>query len=105
VDYEKIAAAALQAMAAADLHRFLVVCALVSNLYCPSYDPSQLLAKDSNLARTAVRYKVDSAKIVRALREELSQSRDKVRDQTKLIKKLGPTTAQRPRAKSFNRSM
>lgn len=36
MDYEKIAAAALQAMAAADLHRFLVVCALVSDLYCLS---------------------------------------------------------------------
>jgi len=105
VDYEKIAAAAVQAMAAADLHRFLVVCALVSDLYCPGYDPSQLLAKDSNLARTAVRYKVDSAKIVRAVREELSQSRDKVKDQTKPIKKLGPTTARRPRAKSLKRSM
>jgi len=47
VDYEKIAAAAVQAMSAADLHRFLVVCALVSDLYCPGYDPRQTLAKDS----------------------------------------------------------
>src|SRR5438067_8828066 len=31
VDYEKIAAAALQAMKPADLHRFLVVCALASD--------------------------------------------------------------------------
>jgi len=70
VDCEKIAAAAVQAMTAADLHRFLVVCALVSDLYCPGYDPKQTLAKDSNLARTALRYKVNkvgltSAKVVR----------------------------------------
>ena len=51
-----------EAMNAADLHRFLVVCALVSDLYCPGYNPKQSLAKDSNLARTACRYKVDLAK-------------------------------------------
>ena len=39
VDYEKIAAVAVQAMTAADLHRFLVVCALASDLYCPGYKP------------------------------------------------------------------
>ncbi len=41
VDYEKIATAALQAMKAADLNRFFVVCALVSDLYCPGYNPRQ----------------------------------------------------------------
>jgi len=63
VDYEKIAAPAVQAMNAADVNRFLVVCALASDLYCPGYNPRQSLAKDSNLARTAARYKVDSTKI------------------------------------------
>ena len=72
VDYEKIAAAALQAMKAADLNRFLVVCALVSDLYCPGYNPRQSLEKDSNLARTAARYKVNSPKIATAVRTELS---------------------------------
>lgn len=37
VDYEKIAATAVQAMKAADVHRFLVVCALASDLYWPGY--------------------------------------------------------------------
>src|SRR5258707_6811079 len=60
VDYEKIAAAAVQAMTIADLHRFLVVCALVSDLYCPCYNPRQSLAKNSNLSPTAARYQVDS---------------------------------------------
>jgi hypothetical protein len=72
VDYEKIAAAAVQAMKAADLNRFLVLCALVSDLYCPGYNPRQSLEKTSNLAQTAERYKVDSAKIAAAVRTELS---------------------------------
>ena len=75
VDYENIAAVAVQAMKAADLNRFLVVCALVSDLYCPGYNPRQSLAKDTNLARTAARYKVDAAKMVAGVRAELSRSK------------------------------
>jgi Peptidase family M28 len=45
VDYEKIAAVAVQAMKPAGLNRFLVVCALVSDLYCPGYNPRQSLEK------------------------------------------------------------
>jgi hypothetical protein len=78
VDYEKIAAAAVQAMKAADLNRFLVVCALVSDLYCPGYNPRQCLEKNSNLARTATRYKVDSAKVATAARMELAKPRHKL---------------------------
>ena len=74
VDYQKIAATAAQAMNAADLHRFLVVCALVSDLYCPGYNPKQTLAKDSNLASTAARYKIDSGKLTTAVRAELSKT-------------------------------
>ena len=73
MDYEKIAVSAVQTMKPADLSRFLVVCALVSDLYCPGYDPRQSPAKDANLARTAARYKVDTAKIVSSLRTELSR--------------------------------
>lgn len=73
VEYEKIAANAVKAMSATDLLRFLVVCALVSDLYCPAYNPRQSLAKDSNLARTAMRYKVDAAKIAASVRAELSK--------------------------------
>jgi hypothetical protein len=46
-----------------DLNRFLVVCALVSDLYCPGYNPMQSLAKDSNLARAANQHRVDAAKL------------------------------------------
>ena len=77
VDYEKIATAAVEGMTAADLHRFLAVCALVSDLYCPGYNPLQALGKESNLARTAARYKVDSAKITAAIRTELTKEKDK----------------------------
>jgi ParB family chromosome partitioning protein len=77
VDYEKIATAAVEGMTAADLHRFLAVCALVSDLYCPGYNPGQALAKDSNLARAATRYKVDSATITAAVRVELTKAKDK----------------------------
>jgi hypothetical protein len=73
VDYEKIATVAVQAMTTANLHRFLVVCALVSDLYCPGYDPKQSLAKDSNLARAAARCKIDAAKITVAVRAELTK--------------------------------
>jgi hypothetical protein len=79
VDYEKIAAAAVEAMKAADLNRFLVVCALVSDLYCPGYNPRQSVAKDSNLALTASRYKIDPAKITTTIRVEFSKTKPKVK--------------------------
>jgi hypothetical protein len=75
VDYEKIAATAVLAMKTANVHRFIVICALVSDLYCPGYNPRQSLAKDSNLAGTAARYKIDIAKIAAAVRAELSSRR------------------------------
>lgn len=75
VDYEKTGTAAVQRMTAADVHRFLVVCALVSDLYCPGYGPRESLAKDSSLPRTAARYPVNSAKIAGVVRMELSQKK------------------------------
>jgi len=92
VEYEKIAEAAVQAMTAADLHRFLVVGALVSDLYCPGYNPKQSLAKNSNLARTATRYKVKMAKTTAAVRAELLKTK------TKCAKKPATATSQQPKA-------
>src|SRR6266480_2131339 len=77
VDYEKrvsgfvlanpesknAATAVVQAMKAADVNHFLVVCALVSDLYCPGYNPKQSLARESNLARSASRYRGHSARV------------------------------------------
>jgi ParB family chromosome partitioning protein len=95
VDYEKIAAAAVQAMKTADLNRFLFVCALVSDLYCSGFNPRQSLAKDSNLARTAVRYKVDTAKVAAAVRSELSKPRNKAKDGNERAVKITATSARR----------
>ena len=76
VDYEKIAAAAVQAMKVAGLNHFLVVCALASDLYCPGYNPRQSLAKDSNLSRAAARYKVETTRIVARVQEELTRNKN-----------------------------
>jgi hypothetical protein len=92
VDYEKIAAAAVQAMKAARAYRFLVVCALASDVYCPGYNPRQYLAKDSNLARTATRYKVDSSKIAAAVRTELSHNTQACGGKRKTDRKSGKGT-------------
>jgi len=100
VDYEKIAAAAVQAMKAADLNRFLVVCALVSDLYCPGYNPRQSLEKDSNLARATARYNVNSAKIIAVVREELSRSKGIVKDKNKPAKQPTTGTARQPKTSS-----
>jgi hypothetical protein len=95
VDYEKIATVAVQAMTTANLHRFLVVCALVSDLYCPGYNARQSLEKNSNLTRTAARNKIDSAKISAAVRAELSKAKSKVTKQSQPANKL--STAKSPR--------
>jgi ParB family chromosome partitioning protein len=94
VDYEKIAAAAVQAMKAADLNRFLVVCALVPDLYFPGYNPRQSLVKDSNLARTAARYKVDYTKLTACVRAEQSRPKCKLENTRQPAKKSGTPTSQ-----------
>jgi hypothetical protein len=71
VDYQNIATKAVRAMKPQDLQHFLIICALVSDLYCPGYNPRDTLAKDSNLARTAARYKIDTAKPTATVRAEL----------------------------------
>ena len=76
VDYEKITATAVQAMNTTDLHRFLIVCALASDLYCPGYNPKQSLVKDSNLALAAARYKIDMTKVAATVRAELTKKNE-----------------------------
>lgn len=75
-DYASIATRGLQAMGLADLHRFLVVCALVPDLYTPSYATAQTLRKESNLARTAARYKIDITKVAATVKAELTKKKD-----------------------------
>ena len=99
IDYEKIAAVAVQTMKAADVNRFLVVCALVSDLYCPGYNPKQTLGRDSNLARTAARYKVDTTQMVAGLRTELSKLNKASKQRA-----IAPKTTQPSRASNRKRS-
>jgi hypothetical protein len=73
VDYKSIAGKAIPKMSTPQIHHFLLVCALVSDLYCPGYDPGHALAKDSKLARTAVRYKINIPQVAAQVRSELSR--------------------------------
>ena len=93
------ATAVVQAMKAADLNRFLVVCALISDLYCPGYNPKQTLGRDSNLARTAARYKVDTSQMVAGLRTELSKLNKASKQRA-----ISPKTTQPSRASNRKRS-
>jgi hypothetical protein len=77
VDYRKLGEDLVKAMEPADLNRFLIIAALVPDLYCPGYNPSEALAKDSKLAFTAVRYKVNAAKITAQMKEDLSSGKGK----------------------------
>src|SRR6202022_3633870 len=77
VDYETITGKAVREMSTPEVQRFLVVCSLVSDLYCPGYNPRQPLAKDSNLAQAASRYKIDTAKLAAEVRSELSKTKEK----------------------------
>ncbi len=90
VDYEGIARKAVREMSVHDLQHFLVVCALVSDLYCPAYNPSQSLTKDSNLARTAARYKIDTEKIAGAVRSALIEKKQKAKKESGAAKAPKP---------------
>jgi len=77
VDYKTITEKAVREMSTPDVQRFLVVCSLVSDLYCPGYNPRQPLAKDANLACAASRYKIDMAKLGAEVRAEFAKPKEK----------------------------
>ena len=70
VDYSKLAAPKLEGMTAATLGKFLIVCALASELYCPAYVSSPALSKDSQLAKQAAHYRINTERILRELKEQ-----------------------------------
>jgi hypothetical protein len=74
-DHEKLAQARIRTMTSADLNRFRVTCAHLANLYCPGYSSAEMLSKEANLMRTAVRHKVDASKIAARVDAELSSKR------------------------------
>jgi hypothetical protein len=90
VDYHGIAGKAMREMNAQNLQHFLVMCALVSDVYCPGYNPSQSLTKDSNLARTAARYKIDTEKIAGAVRSALIEKKQKAKKESDAAKAPKP---------------
>jgi ParB family transcriptional regulator, chromosome partitioning protein len=77
VDYKAIARKALLGMTPPEVQHFLVVCSLVSDLYCPGYNPRETLARDSNLAHAARRYKIDTARLTVEVRAELIEKQKK----------------------------
>jgi len=77
VDYKAIARKAVPGMSVPEVQHFLVICSLVSDLYCPGDNPRETLARDSNLAQAARRYKIDTAKLTSEAREDLIEKRKK----------------------------
>ncbi|TAM80986.1 MAG: ParB/RepB/Spo0J family partition protein [Acidobacteria bacterium] len=82
-DYPKLASAKLDRMAAAEIGKFLMVCALAGELYFPTYCSGITLAKDSALAREVVHYKINTKGIVREVTEKLAKKTPKQESQSK----------------------
>ena len=84
VDHEKLTQAQIRGMTSADLNRFMVLCSLVPDLYCPGYSSAEALSKEANLMRAAARYRVGVSQITARVHRELSRKRkggkDKVRN-------------------------
>ena len=70
-------------MTSVEIGRFLVVCALDSELYCPTYLSGATLAKDSKLAQEAAHYKVNADRILREVRERLAKNSRKQKSESK----------------------
>ena len=99
VDHERLAQAQIRAMTAADLNRFLVLCSLVPDLYCPGYSSAETLSKEANLLRTATRYKVDASKITAKVTAELSTKRKTRNVKRRNLQKGGKSKSRRERSK------
>jgi len=100
VDYQSIAGKAVREMGAQDVQHFLVICALVSDLYCPGYNPREPLAKDSRLSLAAARYKIDTTKIRASVRQELAAKRTKAREGAPSTKHTKPQSQAKERTAS-----
>jgi ParB family transcriptional regulator, chromosome partitioning protein len=84
LDYPKVAGTRLSKMSTTDLGRFLTVCALASDLYCPTYMSSATLPKDSNLATVARHYKVNGERILCELKVRLGKKSPKQKNHSNL---------------------
>jgi ParB family transcriptional regulator, chromosome partitioning protein len=82
-EYPKIASGKLDKMTTAEIGKFLTVCALAGELYCPTYLSSPTLAKDSTLAREAGHYRINTKGILREVTEKLVKKTPKQESQSK----------------------
>jgi len=82
-DYPKLVGAKLDAMTTAEIGKFLMVCALASDLYCPTYLSGATLAKDSNLLKEAAHYKVNAARVLGEVREKRLAKSSKTKPESK----------------------
>ena len=70
-------------MTTAEIGRFVMVCALASDLYFPSYLSSATLPKDSTLAKESAHYKVNTGRILHEVREGLAKKSPKEKNHSK----------------------
>jgi len=82
-DYGKLASAKFDAMTTAEIGRFLMVCALAPDLYCPTYLSGATFPKDSKLAREAAHYKINANRILREATEKLAKKSPKQKSHSK----------------------
>ena len=71
-------------MTTAEIGKFLMVCALALELYCPAYLSGATLAKDSNLLKEAAHYKVNAARVLGEVREKRLAKSSKPKPQSKV---------------------
>ena len=82
-DYPKLASAKLDKMTTAEIGKFLVACALASELYFTTYYGATS-SKDTNLTREAAHYKVNCERVLREVRENLRLKPPKPKPDSKL---------------------
>src|SRR5439155_20365013 len=86
-DYPKLAAAKLDAMITAEIGKFLMICALASDLYCPTYVSGATLAKDSKLVKEAahykINYKINATKVIGEVRRRRPAKSSKPKPESK----------------------
>src|SRR5207248_10838728 len=83
-DFPKLAATKLEAMTTAEIGRFLLVCALASDLYCPTYLSGATLTKDSKLAQEAAHYKINAGRLLCEVKERLAKKSRNENSKSKL---------------------
>ncbi|TAM79776.1 MAG: ParB/RepB/Spo0J family partition protein [Acidobacteria bacterium] len=82
-DYPKLTAAKLDKMTTAEIGKFLMACALASELCFPTYYGSAS-SKDTKLTREAAHYKVNCDRVLREVREKIAPKPPKAKSDSTL---------------------